>query len=92
MIVQQGSGKTGIEMAAQIQIAYPQCIIQLRCFLGLTVVKKSVQVDVRNIVSNVAWAAAEGILSATQAANAVKSATRAEVAMAMYTYLTKTAK
>ena len=41
---------------------------------------------------NVAWAAAEGILSATQAANAVKSATRAEVAMAMYTYLTKTAK
>ena len=41
---------------------------------------------------NVAWAAAEGILTPAQTANATKNATRAEVAMAIYTYLTKTAK
>ena len=42
--------------------------------------------------SNVAWAAAEGILTKAQTANATKNATRAEVATAIYTYLTKTAK
>lgn len=40
---------------------------------------------------NVAWAVSEGILSTAQAADAVKSATRAEVAMAIYTYMIKTA-
>ena len=50
-----------------------------------------------DVVSNwakkdVAWAAAEGILTPAQTANATKNATRAEVAMAIYTYLTKTAK
>lgn len=42
--------------------------------------------------SNVAWAAAEGILTKTQTTNTTKNATRAEVATAIYTYLTKTAK
>ncbi len=41
---------------------------------------------------NVEWAAAEGILTSEQARNAVQNATRAEVAMAIYTYLTKDAK
>ena len=41
---------------------------------------------------NVAWAAAEGILTSAQTRNAKQNATRAEVAMALYTYLTKTAK
>ena len=50
-----------------------------------------------DVVSNwaredVAWAVAEGILTPAQTANAVKNANRAEVAMAIYTYLTKTAK
>lgn len=35
---------------------------------------------------------AEGILTSVQARNAVQNATRAEVAMAIYTYLTKIAK
>lgn len=42
--------------------------------------------------SNVAWAAAEGILTKTETTNATKTASRAEVATAIYTYLTKTAK
>ena len=42
--------------------------------------------------NNVAWAAAEGILTKTQTTNTTKNATRAEVATAIYTYLTKTAK
>lgn len=42
--------------------------------------------------NNVAWAAAEGILAKDQTANATKNATRAEVATAIYIYLTKTAK
>lgn len=42
--------------------------------------------------ADVAWAAAEGILTKTETANAAKNATRAEVATAIYTYLTKTAK
>lgn len=41
---------------------------------------------------NVEWAVAEGILTSVQARNAVQNATRAEVAMAIYTYLTKIAK
>lgn len=41
---------------------------------------------------NVEWAVAEGILTSVQARNAVQNATRAEVAMAVYTYLTKIAK
>ena len=41
---------------------------------------------------NVEWAVAEGILTSAQARNAVQNATRAEVAMAIYTYLTKIAK
>lgn len=41
---------------------------------------------------NVAWATAEGILTSAQTRNAKQNATRAEVAMALYTYLTKTAK
>ena len=41
---------------------------------------------------NVEWAVAEGILTSGQARNAVQNATRAEVAMAIYTYLTKIAK
>lgn len=41
---------------------------------------------------NVEWAVAEGILTSEQARNAVQNATRAEVAMAIYTYLTKTTK
>ena len=40
----------------------------------------------------VEWAVAEGILTSVQARNAVQNATRAEVAMAIYTYLTKIAK
>lgn len=42
--------------------------------------------------SNVAWAAAEGILTKAETVNTTKNATRAEVATAIYTYLTKTAK
>ena len=42
--------------------------------------------------SNVAWAAAEGILTKTETTNTTKTASRAEVATAIYTYLTKTAK
>lgn len=42
--------------------------------------------------SNVAWAAAEGILTKAETTNATKTASRAEVATAIYTYLTKTAK
>ena len=42
--------------------------------------------------SDVAWAAAEGILIKAQTADTTKNATRAEVATAIYTYLTKTAK
>ena len=42
--------------------------------------------------SNVAWAAAEGILTKTETTNATKTTSRAEVATAIYTYLTKTAK
>jgi len=42
--------------------------------------------------SDVAWAAAEGILTKVQTADTTKNATRAEVATAIYTYLTKTAK
>ena len=42
--------------------------------------------------NNVAWAAAEGILTKTQTTNTTKNATRAEVATAIYTYLIKTAK
>lgn len=50
-----------------------------------------------SVVSNwaktdVAWAAAEGILSDAQTSNTTKNATRAEVAMAIYTYLMKTAR
>lgn len=41
---------------------------------------------------NVEWAVAEGILTSAQAKNATQNATRAEVAMAPYTYLTKVAK
>ena len=41
---------------------------------------------------NVAWAAPEGILTKTETTNATKTASRAEVATAIYTYLTKTAK
>lgn len=41
---------------------------------------------------NVEWAVAESILTSVQARNAVQNATRAEVAMAIYTYLTKIAK
>lgn len=41
---------------------------------------------------NVEWAVAEGILTSVQARNTVQNATRAEVAMAIYTYLTKIAK
>ena len=41
---------------------------------------------------NVEWAVAEGILTSAQAKNATQNATRAEVAMALYTYLTKVAK
>ena len=41
---------------------------------------------------NVAWAYAEGILNAVQTAAAAKNANRAEVAMAIYAYLTGTAK
>ena len=41
---------------------------------------------------NVAWTAAEGIPTAAQTADATRNANRAEVAMAIYTYLTKTAK
>lgn len=41
---------------------------------------------------SVAWAAAEGILTQAQLDNTTKNATRAEVAMAIYTYLTQTAK
>lgn len=41
---------------------------------------------------NVEWAVAEGILTSVQARNAVQNATRAEVTMAIYTYLTKIAK
>ena len=41
---------------------------------------------------NVEWAVAESILTSVQARNAVQNATRAEVAMAIYTYLTKSAK
>ena len=41
---------------------------------------------------DVAWAYAEGILNAVQTAAAAKNANRAEVAMAIYAYLTGTAK
>ena len=39
-----------------------------------------------------AWAYAEGILTYAQTMGATKNATRAEVASAIYTYLTETAK
>ena len=42
--------------------------------------------------ANVEWAVVEGILTSAQAKNATQNATRAEVATALYAYLTKVAK
>ena len=43
-------------------------------------------------VQDVEWAVAAGILTAAQTMNAKQTATRAEVAMALYAYLTRVAK
>ena len=59
---------------------------------GVVIYAPSDALAATDIVSNwakkdVAWAAAEGILMPAQTADATKNATRAEVAMALYTYL-----
>ena len=66
-------------------------------FNGIVIYEPTDALASTDIVSSwakkdVAWAAAEGILTPAQTANATKNANRAEVAMAIYTYLTKTAK
>ena len=64
---------------------------------GIEIVAADGKLDADAVVSNwakknVEWAVAEGILTSAQAKNATQNATRAEVAMALYTYLTKVAK
>ncbi|MGM9557699.1 MAG: S8 family serine peptidase [Oscillospiraceae bacterium] len=64
---------------------------------GVEIVEANGQLSADAVVSNwakkdVEWACAEGILTSAQARNATQNATRAEVAMALYTYLTKVAK
>ena len=66
-------------------------------FNGIEIVAADGKLDADAVVSNwakknVEWAVAEGILTSAQAKNATQNATRAEVAMALYTYLTKVAK
>ena len=66
-------------------------------FNDIEIVAADGKLDADAVVSNwakknVEWAVAEGILTSAQAKNATQNATRAEVAMALYTYLTKVAK
>ena len=64
---------------------------------GIEIVAADGKLDADAVVSNwakknVEWAVAEGILTSAQAKNATQNATRAEVATALYAYLTKVAK
>ena len=72
-------------------------LLRFAQYNGVKLVETSGQLNADALVSdwakeNVAWAAAEGILTSAQTRNAKQNATRAEVAMALYTYLTKTVK
>ncbi len=77
-------------------------IEQLAAFLSRYAAFKGIEVYAAELGENanvsdwakvdVAWAVAEGILTAAQAEKATSSANRAEVAVAVYNYITKTAK
>ena len=72
-------------------------LLRFAQYNGVRIAEAGSQLSADALVSdwareNVAWAAAEGILTSAQTRNAKQNAARAEVAMALYTYLTKTAK
>lgn len=64
-------------------------------FKGVTIYETTLSVDASVSAwaeTNVAWAVAENILNTAQSKRATQVATRAEVAVAVYTYMTKTAR